>query len=513
MNRPAKEADALSVMLQTVLTDIGDDPSFEEQRREITALTLDPRPSPRTIANCARILIRVGRFDAAEAIYRAATARFGDQLHIGVGLAQIAAGRQRWPEALEYWDRVVARAGRQANPAWLQGRAQVLLKLGRFDEAATVFRGLAQALPENRGARYGLLRALELGGRSEQALREIEHGLLQTWRQVYVIATQIRALIRLGRLDEARAAYREALALARAPAELELLLVQIPNLFEARERPPAWLAVDEILGPLRISPDPHARRLANDLHLRVMLGLRDYPHFAGAIERTPAGDLPEGRHAVMAAIGDVVRAPGFPDRSKTKIFGIGLSRTGTTSTTSALRTLGFNAIHWWNPLTRELISESDIYLFDAFLDVSVSAEFEAYYEKFPNSYFIYTMRPLESWKRSYDVLNERTYCTSDFRILKTQVPRYEAQFAAIGMSLYFNFDSPEEAFRNYDQRVKRFFADKPRNRFLEFDIFAGDGWEKLCPFVQRPIPEQAFPWDNARTPRTAEPTAPAAAEL
>jgi hypothetical protein len=44
--------------------------------------------------------------------------------------------------------------------------------------------------------------------------------------------------------------------------------------------------------------------------------------------------------------------------------------------------------------------------------------------------------------------------------------------------------------------VKVFFAAHDRTRLLEFDMFAGDGWEKLCAFVGRQAPSEPFPWEN-----------------
>ncbi len=38
-----------------------------------------------------------------------------------------------------------------------------------------------------------------------------------------------------------------------------------------------------------------------------------------------------------------------------------------------------------------------------------------------------------------------------------------------------------------------FFRDKPEGRCLEFDVFSGAGWAKLCPFLGQPVPSQPFP--------------------
>jgi hypothetical protein len=70
---------------------------------------------------------------------------------------------------------------------------------------------------------------------------------------------------------------------------------------------------------------------------------------------------------------------------------------------------------------------------------------------------------------------------------------FGAQWSAIHLSLYFNHANYEDAYIAYDRRVRDFFRDKPDDRYLEFDVFSGDGWAKLCPFLRRPIPSQPFP--------------------
>ena len=36
----------------------------------------------------------------------------------------------------------------------------------------------------------------------------------------------------------------------------------------------------------------------------------------------------------------------------------------------------------------------------------------------------------------------------------------------------------------------------PAERLLVMNLAMGDGWEKLCPFLSKPIPEAAFPVSN-----------------
>ena len=57
------------------------------------------------------------------------------------------------------------------------------------------------------------------------------------------------------------------------------------------------------------------------------------------------------------------------------MFGIGLSKTGTMSLAGALAILGFDAAHWTNPYTEQVLSDADFYMLGACTDVSVTQNF------------------------------------------------------------------------------------------------------------------------------------------
>jgi hypothetical protein len=48
-------------------------------------------------------------------------------------------------------------------------------------------------------------------------------------------------------------------------------------------------------------------------------------------------------------------------------------------------------------------------------------------------------------------------------------------------------------------RVRARFRDEP-GRLLEFDLWAGDGLEKLCRFLRVPPPAEPFPRENQAPP-------------
>ncbi len=98
--------------------------------------------------------------------------------------------------------------------------------------------------------------------------------------------------------------------------------------------------------------------------------------------------------------------------TRAKVFGIGLSRTGTTSLTQALHLLGYKAIHF----PHDSVTRAQVYHFfdselqclslallqeaDAITDTPVCCLYKALDQAYPGSKFILTVREKHSWLRS-----------------------------------------------------------------------------------------------------------------
>jgi hypothetical protein len=71
------------------------------------------------------------------------------------------------------------------------------------------------------------------------------------------------------------------------------------------------------------------------------------------------------------------------------------------------------------------------------------------------------------------------------------------QYNIIQEVLYSRHTTWEEAYREYDGRVKDFFKDKSSEKLLVLDIPGGDGWSKLCSFLNAAVPKKPFPHENS----------------
>lgn len=172
-----------------------------------------------------------------------------------------------------------------------------------------------------------------------------------------------------------------------------------------------------------------------------------------------------------------------------KVFGIGLARTGTTSLTRALRILGYRAVHFPT-------SFDQILYHDAATDTSVAYRFEELDRLFPGSKFILTMRDEQSWLASYSRFRSlQVRIGQDWPMLRETRRVREVLFG----TQEFDPETWLAGYRRHTARVLDYFASRPQD-LLVMNITAGDGWEKLCPFLGKPIPPIPFPNLNKRSP-------------
>jgi hypothetical protein len=166
-----------------------------------------------------------------------------------------------------------------------------------------------------------------------------------------------------------------------------------------------------------------------------------------------------------------------------KIFGIGLSRTGTTSLHAALERLGFRSCHY-PPLDRLLeIVESC----DAVDDTSVACSFRELDALYPGSRFILTVRDIQSWLAS----TERFFAKDPHPV---ESWRQEVRLRIYGV-LRWDREAFEAAYHRHFETVLAHFRNR-RSALLIMDIAAGDGWDVLCPFLNVPTPDEVFPREH-----------------
>lgn len=177
-----------------------------------------------------------------------------------------------------------------------------------------------------------------------------------------------------------------------------------------------------------------------------------------------------------------------------KIFGIGLSKTGTTSLYRALQILGYKVKDnlgvddYYAPGDLSSIDIDVLNSNDAFTDTPIPSLYKELDSKFPNSKFILTRRKMDEWLRS---------CKKQFneKHAAMQTEAHQRLFMDLYGCTTFNEEKFENGYKIFLSGVFEYFKERP-NDLLILDISAGDGWEKLCPFLGKPIPDIPFPKAN-----------------
>ncbi len=182
-----------------------------------------------------------------------------------------------------------------------------------------------------------------------------------------------------------------------------------------------------------------------------------------------------------------------------KIFGLGLSKTGTKSLARALAKLGYrtahHAEHFQNVAALESWFRGDfepdaLANFDAAADLPIPTFFADLDQRYPGSKFILTVRDVDKWLASVRGHWER-YPIEDNR---------SGQYRSLlRVSMYSMTEFAETHFRfvwNAHQRnIAAYFKDRPHD-LLTLDICGGEGWDRLCAFLGKPTPAEPFPWAN-----------------
>lgn len=188
---------------------------------------------------------------------------------------------------------------------------------------------------------------------------------------------------------------------------------------------------------------------------------------------------------------------GDTDPHRQKVFGIGLSRTGTKSLHQALEALGYYSDHFSTHLltlrdnTLQL-KWKEVAHYDALTDVTAAHFFCELDRRYPHSKFILTVREPQKWLRScerhFPPLARGKWPHGVEKILRLREEVYG--------TLFFDRDCFLHAYQTHIEAVKRYFRDRPDD-LLILNITDGEGWRPICDFLSCAPPARQFPWANS----------------
>ena len=173
-----------------------------------------------------------------------------------------------------------------------------------------------------------------------------------------------------------------------------------------------------------------------------------------------------------------------------KIICAGMHKTGTTTLEKALTALGYkvkkDTTRLLIPILRgnfqkaaDLIGDHD-----AVEDMPWFMIYRELDELIPGSKFILTLRDEEDWYRSI------SRHVGDVRSAHA-----EWIFGRGKGIVKHHKENTLEVYRRHNKGVLDYFQDRPED-LLVMDFSRDDGWEKLCPFLEKEMPDEPFPHVN-----------------
>jgi hypothetical protein len=182
-----------------------------------------------------------------------------------------------------------------------------------------------------------------------------------------------------------------------------------------------------------------------------------------------------------------------------KVFGLGLSKTGTSSLSEALNILGINTIHYpfddvtYNELKDGNYKLSILQEYQGIVDIPVAPYYAQLDKNFPGSKFILTDRDLDGWLRSvekhWELMMKWWHNFPEFKRF------HEFISAAVYGAIAFNVDRYQFVYESHEKNVREYFKNRTGD-FLVMDICAGEEWNVLCKFLNMPVPDLPFPHAN-----------------
>lgn len=181
--------------------------------------------------------------------------------------------------------------------------------------------------------------------------------------------------------------------------------------------------------------------------------------------------------------------------SATKVVGIGLPKTGTTSLGYCLRRFGFKhqtydmdlALKVKRNQIDEVLSEAERH--ESFEDWPWFLLYQEFDRRFPNSKFILTLRKdTATYVRSLQRHHER----EGIRRADFVKPHWWDEVHGM-QPAEWDYDYSARRYENHNRTVLEYFAGRVDRDLLVVCWENGDGWEKLSRFLNKRAPAEPFP--------------------
>jgi Sulfotransferase domain len=193
----------------------------------------------------------------------------------------------------------------------------------------------------------------------------------------------------------------------------------------------------------------------------------------------------------------------------TRIFGIGMHKTATTSLHHALKILGYDSAHWqsahwakqiWDEMTTWGRSRT-LERHYALCDLPIPLLYKQLDQAYPGSKFILTLRDEQRWLRS--VQNHWNHKSNRSRASWSTDPFSHKVHKLLYGQKGFDADIFLARYRRHNAEVLEYFKDRPDDLLImdmdnpqpaaALPTRPRAGWPELCGFLKRPIPDVEYP--------------------
>ena len=192
------------------------------------------------------------------------------------------------------------------------------------------------------------------------------------------------------------------------------------------------------------------------------------------------------------------------------LIGAGYGRTGTLSLKSALETLGYNKCHhmievirnpgepekWLQAIDAKTVNwERLLEGYKATVDWPACHFYQELADYYPKAKVLLSIRDPLEWFESMSattlgVIRKRMQASN------TGQPKNLGTELVVNAAFGGEIDDAEHAIRMFNQHTKEVVDTIDPDRLLTYNV--REGWEPLCQFLDKPVPDTAFPRVNSR---------------
>lgn len=189
----------------------------------------------------------------------------------------------------------------------------------------------------------------------------------------------------------------------------------------------------------------------------------------------------------------------------TRVFGIGLHKTATTSLHRAFEILGFDSLHWghgeapaiWSEMN-QLGRSKTLERFYAASDLPIPLLYQILDKAYPGSKFVLTIRDERKWISSVEKLWDRK--ANPTRGLWDIYPVSNNLHRALYGRTDFDAETMLNRYRQHNAEVLAFFRGRPHDLLVLDMDGPRDLWVWLCAFLDIDRPEITYPFENFTHP-------------